>query len=165
MQGCFLDMAIGYINTELDLLCRYDRTQEELPQSGSLHRWTGTVVELVELMIYALHEMKRIGDGKMVIFFGRIFGIKLKAKCFYNVYMDIKRHKNYFLDKMRKRMNLWMQRDDERELKVSDIQSVKLVFGIVIRLWTYLCLLHNFAPSKVSESFGNKDLCAADLVK
>lgn len=123
-QARFLDIAIGYINTELDLLRRYDRTQV-LTQPNSLHRWTGAIVELVEL-IYALKEMKRIDDGEtamneLAAFFGEIFGIKLDARYFYDAYADIKRRKNdsrtYFLDKMRERLNLRMQRDDERELK------------------------------------------------
>lgn len=123
-QSRFLDMAIGYINTELDLLCRYDRVQE-LAQPSSLYRWTGAIVELVEL-IYALYEMKRINDGETAInelaaFFSEIFGIKLGARNLYDAYTDIKRRKNdsrtYFLDKMRERLNLHMLRDDEKELK------------------------------------------------
>lgn len=117
-------MAIGYINTELDLLCRYDRVQE-LAQPSSLYRWTGAIVELVEL-IYALYEMKRINDGEtsmneLAAFFGEIFGVKLDARYLYDAYTDIKQRKKdsctYFLDKMRERLNLRMLRDDEKELK------------------------------------------------
>ena len=117
-QGRFLDMAIGYINTELDLLRRYDRKQEEPMQSEPLHRWTGTLVELVEL-IYGLQELRCIDDGEtaineLIAFFGRIFGLDIKDRNCYNAYLDMKRRKNdsrtYFL-------NLRMQRDDEKEMK------------------------------------------------
>ena len=60
-QGRFLDIAIGYINTELDLLRRYNRTQEEPMQSEPAHRWTGTLVELIEL-IYGLQELRCINE-------------------------------------------------------------------------------------------------------
>lgn len=63
-QGRFLDIAIGYINTELDLLRRYNRTQEEPMQSEPAHRWTGTLVELIEL-IYGLQELRCIDDGEL----------------------------------------------------------------------------------------------------
>lgn len=96
MQGRFLDIAIGYINTELDLLHRYDTVQKPI-QSESSHRWTGAIVELVEL-IYALHEVKRIDDGEtgmneLAAFFGGIFGVKLDARYLYDAYTDIKQRK------------------------------------------------------------------------
>lgn len=112
-QGRFLDMAIGYINTELDLLRRYDRTQEEPMKSEPAHRWTGTLVE-VEL-IYSLQELRCIDDGETAInelaaFFGRIFGMEIKERNCYDAYLDMKRHKKdsrtYLLDKMREHLNL-----------------------------------------------------------
>ena len=118
-------MAIGYINTELDLLRRYDRKQEEPMLSEPAHRWTGTLVELVEL-IYGLQELRCIDDGETAInelaaFFGRIFGMDIKERNCYDAYLDMKRHKKdsrtYFLDKMCERLNLRMQRDDEKETK------------------------------------------------
>ncbi|WP_299102945.1 hypothetical protein [uncultured Alistipes sp.] len=54
-QFHFLDTAIGYIDTELEVLQHYDRTHEMQP-SGCPHRWTGTLIELVEL-IYGLQEL------------------------------------------------------------------------------------------------------------
>lgn len=114
----FLHIVIGYIDTELDILSHYGDTY---PSSN--RRWTGATVELIEL-IYALHEMKRIDDGETAMnelagFFGGIFGIQLDAQSLYNAYADIKRRKGesrtYFLDKMRERLNLRMQRDDEKE--------------------------------------------------
>lgn len=124
-QGHFLDIAIGYINTELDLLRRYDRTQEEPMQSESAHHWTGTLIELVEL-VYGLQEMGSIDNGETAInlltgYFGRLFGMEIKDILCYNTYANMKHRKNesrtYFLDKMRERLNLRMQRDDEKEMK------------------------------------------------
>lgn len=124
MQARFLDVAIGYINTELDLLRSYNPEQNS-SQSQNLHRWTGTLVELVE-MIYGLQELRCIDDGETAInelfsFFSRIFGLEIKDSHCYNAYSDMKRRKSesrtYFLDKMRDKLNLRMQRDDEKELK------------------------------------------------
>ena len=119
-QYRFLEIALGYINTELELLARY-RGRAEAPATRM--RWTGTLVELVEL-IYGLQEMRCIDDGNAPInelfaLFGRLFGIEIKESHCYNAYTDMKYRKNdsrtYFLDKMRDRLNLRMQRDDEKE--------------------------------------------------
>lgn len=124
-QSRFLDMAIGYINTELDLLRRYDRKQGKPMQSEPAHRWTGSLVELVEI-IYALNETGCINDGQndikdLAAFFGSLFGMEIKVRNCYDAYLDMKRRKNesrtYFLDKLRERLNLRMQRDDEKEMK------------------------------------------------
>ena len=89
----------------------------------SAYRWTGSFVELVEI-IYALDEMRCINDGENAInelttFFGNLFGLEIKDNICYNAYADMKRRKNdsrtYFLDKLSQRLNLRMQRDDERE--------------------------------------------------
>lgn len=86
-------------------------------------RWTDAVVELVE-SIYTLHEMKRLDNGEIAMnelagFFGELFGIHLYARSLYDVYTDIKCLKGesctYFLGKLRERLNLRMQRDDEKE--------------------------------------------------
>ena len=119
-QNRFLEIALGYINTELELLVRYGG-RAEVPATRM--RWTGTLVELVEL-IYGLQEMRCIDDGdtpinELLAFFSRLFGIEIKESHCYNAYTDMKRRKNdsrtYFLDKMRERLNLRMQRDDEKE--------------------------------------------------
>lgn len=69
--------------------------------------------------------MKRINDretamNELAAFFGGIFNIRLDARYLYDAYSNIKHRKNdsrtYFLDKMRYRLNLCMQRDDEKEL-------------------------------------------------
>lgn len=122
MQARFLDMAIGYINTELDLLRCYDGAQKST-QSENSHRWTGTLVELVGL-IYGLQELRSIDYGetainKLASFFGSLLGLEIKDSHCYNAYLDMKRRKSesrtYFLDKMRDKLNLRMQRDDEKE--------------------------------------------------
>ena len=115
-----LKIAIGYIDTELELLARYGmRTKPQIRQ----YRWTGTLVELTEL-IYGLQELHCIDDGDIPInelfaFFGGVFGMDMKESHCYNAYADMKRRKNdsrtYFLDKMRERLNLRMQCDDEKE--------------------------------------------------
>jgi hypothetical protein len=78
---------------------------------------------LVEI-IYAFDELHCINDGETPInelfsFFGRLFGMEMKESHCYNAYTDMKRRKNdsrtYFLDKMRERLNLRMQCDDEKE--------------------------------------------------
>lgn len=85
------------------------------------YRWTGSTVELVEL-IYGLVEMQSINNGETPItdlagFISSQFGIEIKD-C-YSAYVDMKRRKNdsrtYYLDKMRERLNRRMQQDDERE--------------------------------------------------
>ena len=49
----------------------------------------------------------------------RVVGIRLDERSLYDAYTDIKRRKGesrtYFLDKLRERLNLRMQRDDEKE--------------------------------------------------
>ena len=119
-QNPFLEIALGYINTELELLTRYGGRAET---PAMRMRWTGTLVEMVEL-IYGLQEMRCIDDGdtpinELFAFFGLQFGLEIKVRNCYDTYLDIKRRKNdsrtYFLDKMRERLNLRMQRDDEKE--------------------------------------------------
>lgn len=88
-------------------------------------RWTGSLVELIEI-IYALNELGSINDGQndikeLAAFFGSHLGLEIKDRHCYDAYLDMKRRKNesrtYFLDKLRERLNLRMQRDDEREVK------------------------------------------------
>ncbi len=86
-------------------------------------RWTGSLVELVEI-IYAFDETGCINDGQndikeLTAFFGSQLGLEIKDSHCYNAYTDMKRRKSesrtYFLDKMRERLNLRMQRDDAKE--------------------------------------------------
>ena len=94
-------------------------------QSEPAHRWTGSLVELVEI-IYALDETGCINDGQndikdLAALFGSLFGMEIKVRNCYDAYLDMKRRKHesrtYFLDKLRERLNLRMQRDDEKEMK------------------------------------------------
>lgn len=115
-----VQIAIGYIDTELELLARYGgQPKPSVPRI----RWTGTLVELVEL-IYGLQEMRCINDGEasineLIALFSSRFGLEINVRNCYDAYLDMKRRKNdsrtYFLDKMRERLNLRMQRDDEKE--------------------------------------------------
>lgn len=87
-------------------------------------RWTGSLVELVEI-IYALDETGcsttvRTTSRIWLHFSDRCSEWKLKVRNCYDAYLDMKRRKNesrtYFLDKLRERLNLRMQRDDAREM-------------------------------------------------
>ena len=84
-----------------------------------------SLIELIEI-VYALNEIGCINDGQndikdLAAFFGSQFGLEIKSRNCYEAYVDIKRRKNdsrtYFLDKMRERLNLRMQRDDEKEMQ------------------------------------------------
>jgi hypothetical protein len=92
-------------------------------QSSSISqfKWTGSAVELVEL-IYGFIEMRSINNGETQIaelasFISSQFGIEIKD-C-YSAYVDMKRRKNnsrtYYLDKMRERLNRRMELDDENK--------------------------------------------------
>lgn len=96
--------------------------QTDSPPTSSF-RWTGSLVELIEV-IYALDELGCINDGQnnikeLAAFFGSQLGLEIKDRHCYDAYLDMKRRKNesrtYFLDKMRERLNLRMQRDDAKE--------------------------------------------------
>jgi hypothetical protein len=98
-------------------------TSNTINQGPSLipYRWTGSTVELVEL-IYGLAEMRSVNNGESTItelacFISKQFNIEIKD-C-YSAYVDMKRRKNdsrtYYLDKMRERLNRRMQLDDEEK--------------------------------------------------
>lgn len=117
-----LQILISYIDTELELLIRYGGQSK---QPTNRFRWTGSLIELIEI-VYALNEIGCINDGQndikdLAAFFGSQFGLEIKSRNCYEAYVDIKRRKNdsrtYFLDKMRERLNLRMQRDDEKEMQ------------------------------------------------
>lgn len=122
----FTRKALLFIHRTLEHI---QNLMPELPLSNNAsqvpsapnYRWTGSTVELVEL-IYGFSEMKSINNGETPIteladFFASQFGTEIKD-C-YSAYVDIKRRKNdsrtYYLDKMRERLNRRMQLDDERE--------------------------------------------------
>lgn len=125
---------VAYLKKALALVRRMlENLQTQVPplsailpadHSSSSFRWTGTLIELVEL-IYGLQEMSCINDGETAIneltgYFGKLFGIEIKDILCYNTYANIKHRKSdsrtYFLDKMRERLNLRMQRDEAKEM-------------------------------------------------
>lgn len=120
-QAVILDLAIGYLDTELELLNRYRKIFDRA--SAAPLRWTSNRIDLIEL-IYRLQELHCIDDGEIAInelfaFFGSLFGLELKDSLCYNTYSDMKHRKSesrtYFPDKMCKHLNLRMQQDDDRE--------------------------------------------------
>ena len=126
------DGTAAYLKKALALVRRVlENLQAQVPplsaisldNSPSPFRWTGSLIELIEV-IYALDEMGCINDGQndikeLTAFFGSQLGLEIKDSHCYNAYTDMKRRKSesrtYFLDKMRERLNLRMQRDDARE--------------------------------------------------
>ena len=116
----FVRRMLKYVQTQVPPLSTTQKSDIQTPP----FRWTGSLVELVEI-IYALDEIGCINDGQngikdLVAFFGAQFGLEIKVRNCYDAYLDMKRRKNesrtYFLDKLRERLNLRMQRDDAKEL-------------------------------------------------
>lgn len=121
-----MEMLYAFL-TERRRLClqRTDDCTMGLLNVKSGLKWTGSLVELVEL-VYGLQEMGCINDGcsdikELTAYFGRLFGLEVKDSHCYNAYSDMKRRKSesrtYFLDKLRERLNLRMQRDHAREMQ------------------------------------------------
>lgn len=127
------DGAAAYLKKALALVRRMlENLQTQVPPLSATQksdnqpppfRWTGTLIELVEL-IYGLQEIGCINDGEASIneltgYLGKLLGVEIKDILCYNTYANIKHRKNesrtYFLDKMRERLNLRMQRDDAKE--------------------------------------------------
>ena len=105
----------------LSFIPSQDEKNDDIPADAPPLRWTGKASDLVEL-IYGVSEMGCINDGEIPLkelapvlysFFG------VNSKDCYRFYTDIKRRKNdsrtYFLDRMQKKLNEKMQRDDELE--------------------------------------------------
>lgn len=119
-----MEMLYAFLSFRRNCL-QYGRegTEIELLKVKGSYQWTGSVVELVEL-IYALDSVKCVNNGEVPItelatFFGTLFGVDLR-EC-YGTYTDMKRRKNenrtYFLNKMSKELNKRMERDDDKEKK------------------------------------------------
>lgn len=127
------DGAAAYLKKALALVRRMlENLQAQVPPLSAAQksdnqpppfRWTGTLIELVEL-IYGLQEIGCINDGEASIneltgYLGKLLGVEIKDILCYNTYANIKHRKNesrtYFLDKMRERLNLRMQRNDAKE--------------------------------------------------
>lgn len=84
-------------------------------------RWTGSSVELVELL-YAFNELHCFNDGEVTLkvlasHFSSLFGVNIQD-C-YRAYTDIRNRKNesrtYFLDKLQSKLNEKLCKDDELE--------------------------------------------------
>ena len=114
----FVRRMLKYVQTQVPPLSTSKSDIQTTP-----FRWTGSLVELVEI-IYAFDETGCINDGQndikeLTAFFGSQLGLEIKDSHCYNAYTDMKRRKSesrtYFLDKMRERLNLRMQRDDAKE--------------------------------------------------
>lgn len=113
----FIRHTLKHMQTQMPPLS----TTDNINQPVTIYQWTGSTVELVEL-IYGLIEMRSIHNGETPItelasFISSQFGIEIRD-C-YSAYVDMKRRKNdsrtYYLDKMRERLNRRMHLDDERE--------------------------------------------------
>ena len=100
-----------------------DEKKDDTPADAPPMRWTGSTVDLIELL-YGLDTLEcinggEIGMGELLAFFSRIFGLDIKNSQCYNTYAAIKGRKNdsrtYFFDKVSEKLNLRMKQDEERE--------------------------------------------------
>ena len=100
-----------------------DEKENDTPAEAPPMRWTGSTVDLIELL-YGLDTLEcinggEIGMGELLAFFSRIFGLDIKDSQCYNTYAAIKGRKNdsrtYFFDKVSEKLNLRMRQDEERE--------------------------------------------------
>ena len=100
-----------------------DEKKNDTPAEAPPMRWTGSTVDLIELL-YGLDTLEcinggEIGMGELLAFFSRIFGLDIKDSQCYNTYAAIKGRKNdsrtYFFDKVSEKLNLRMRQDEERE--------------------------------------------------
>ena len=100
-----------------------DEKMNDTPAEAPPMRWTGSTVDLIELL-YGLDTLGcinggEIGMGELLGHFSRIFGLDIKDSQCYNTYAAIKGRKNdsrtYFFDKVSERLNLRMKQDEERE--------------------------------------------------
>ena len=125
VSGLYIRKALAFVRRTQKILVPQTPPLSaiSLDNSPSPFRWTGSLVELIEV-IYALDEMGSINDGQndikeLTAFFGSQLGLEIKDSHCYNAYTDMKRRKSesrtYFLDKMRERLHLRMQRDDAKE--------------------------------------------------
>lgn len=100
-----------------------DEKKDDTPADAPPLRWTGSTVDLIELL-YGLDTLKYInggetGMGELLGHFSRIFGLEIKDSQCYNTYAAIKGRKNgsrtYFFDRASEKLNQRMVQDEERE--------------------------------------------------
>lgn len=96
-------------------------TSETSHETNPSIRWTGTSVELVELL-YAFNELHCFNEGEVTLkvlasHLSSIFGVNIQD-C-YRTYTDIRNRKNesrtYFLDKLQSKLNEKLRKDDLAE--------------------------------------------------
>lgn len=96
-------------------------TSETSHEAEPSIRWTGTSVELVELL-YAFNELHCFNEGEVTLkvlasHLSSIFGVNIQD-C-YRTYTDIRNRKNesrtYFLDKLQSKLNEKLRKDDLAE--------------------------------------------------
>ena len=113
-----------------------DEKKDDTPADAPPMRWTGSTVDLIELLygtgstvdlielLYGLDTLKYInggetGMGELLGHFSRIFGLEIKDSQCYNTYAAIKGRKNgsrtYFFDRASEKLNQRMVQDEERE--------------------------------------------------
>ena len=126
VSGLYIRKALAFVRRTQKILVPQVpplSTAQTDSQPTSSFRWTGSLVELIEI-IYALDELGCINDGQnnikeLAAFFGSLLGLEIKDRHCYDAYLDMKRRKNEsrtcFLDKLSERLNLRMQRDDAKE--------------------------------------------------
>lgn len=116
-----MEMVYAYLTARRRMLEKPE--SESSPLLLKEYRWTGTLVNLVELL-YALDTNKCINNGKIEIeefanYLGMVFHIDLK-NC-HNTYVDMRKRKNdsrtYFLDELGEDLNKRMDEDDEKKQK------------------------------------------------
>ena len=107
----------------LSFIPSQDEKKNDIPADAPSLRWTGSTVDLIELL-YGLDTLKYInggetGMGELLGHFSRIFGMEIKDSQCYNTYAAIKGRKNgsrtYFFDRASEKLNQRMVQDEERE--------------------------------------------------
>ena len=102
-----------------------DEKKDDTPADAPPMRWTGSTVDLIELL-YGLDTLKYInggetGMGELLGHFSRIFGLEIKDSQCYNTYAAIKGRKNgsrtYFFDRASEKLNQRMVQERERMRK------------------------------------------------
>ena len=113
-----MEMLYAYLTARRRALVQSDAEPVSplLPE----HRWTGKIIELVEL-VYALDTSKCIDNGRVKIeeladYLSLVFGVEIKH-CFVT-YADMKKRKSdsrtYFLNELKDKLNQRMNDDDEK---------------------------------------------------
>lgn len=107
----------------LSFIPSQDEKKNDIPADAPSMRWTGSTVDLIELL-YGLDTLKYInggetGMGELLGHSSRIFGLEIKDSQCYNTYAAIKGRKNgsrtYFFDRASEKLNQRMVQDEERE--------------------------------------------------